>query len=115
MRRAPMYELRPEHTLRAAGVAIGGGIGMGLVWGFIGAAFSYGLFLIMVGIGLGYAFTRMMDAATRGKRGPAIIAFAVGGIAIAWGMQFLFVPVAIAQVQLIAAAIGAAFAYYNLR
>jgi hypothetical protein len=115
MRRAPMYEVSAEHTLRAAGVAIGGGIGMGLIWGFIGAAFSMGFFLIMVGIALGYAFTRMMDWATRGKRGPTIIAFAIGGIVIAWGMQFVFVPAAIAQMQIIAAAIAAAVAYYNLR
>lgn len=115
MRRAPMYDVKAQHTLRAAGVALGGGIGMGLIWGFIGAAFSFGFFLIMVGVGLGFAFTRMMDAATRGKRGPVIIAFAIGGIAIAWGMQFVFVPTEIAQMQAIAAAIGAAVAYYNLR
>lgn len=110
-----MYELKTEHALRAAGVSVAGGIVMGLIWGFIGVAFSFGFFLIMVGVALGYAFTRMMDAATRGKRGPVIIAFAIGGIAIAWGMQFLFVPTQVAQTQLVAAGIGAFFAYYNLR
>ncbi len=115
MRRAPMYDVSAGHTLRAAGVAIGGGIGMGLVWGFFGVAFSFGFFLILVGVGLGFAFTKMMDAATRGKRGPVIIAFAIGGIAIAWLMQFAFVPPGIAQMQLIAALIASAVAYYNLR
>ena len=115
MRRAPMYDVKAEHTLRAAGVALAGGIGMGLVWGFIGVAFSFGFFLIMVGVALGFAFTRMMDWATRGKRGPVIIAFAVGGILIAWGMQFLFVPDGIAQMQIVAAGVGIAVAYYNLR
>lgn len=115
MRRAPMYDVKAEHTLRAAGVALAGGVGMGLVWGFIGAAFSVGFFLIMVGVGLGFAFTRMMDWATRGKRGPVIITFAIGGIMIAWLMQFMFVPSGIAQMQVIAAGVGAVVAYYNLR
>jgi hypothetical protein len=115
MRRAPMYEVRASHLVRAGGAALVGGIAMGLIWGFIGAAFSFGFFLIFLGAGLGYAFTRMMEFATRGKRGPLIIGFAIAGIAIAWGMQFLFVPAPIARMQIVAAGIAAYMAYMNLR
>lgn len=113
--RAPMYNVSGVHIAKAAGVAIGGGVLMGFIWGFIGIAISYGFFLIFIGAGLGYAFTRMMEWATRGKRGPVIIAFAIGGILIAWGMLFLFVPVGVAQIQLVAVAVGSYLAYQSLK
>src|SRR5690606_34287061 len=75
--RAHMYNISGVHIAKAAGVAVGGGMLMGLAWGFIGIAISYGFFLIFSGAGLGYAFTRMMEWATHGKRGPVIIAFAI--------------------------------------
>jgi len=115
LRRAPMYEIGGKHIARAAVASLIGGIAMGLVWGFIGAAFSFGFFLIFLGAGLGYAFTRMMEFATRGKRGPVIIGFAVAGILIAWGMQFLFVPAGLARIQIVAAGVAIYMAYANLK
>ena len=113
--RAPMYLLSFEHVLRALGVSIAGGIGMGIIWGTVGRIFSYGFFLIFVGALLGYGFARMMEFATRGKRGPVIIGFAVAGVLIAWGMQFGFVDRATAQYELIAVAVAAYFIYQELR
>lgn len=110
-----MYELHGAHIAKAAIAAILGGVAMGLIWGFIGAAFSFGFFLIFLGAGLGYAFTRMMEFATRGKRGPVIIGFAVAGILIAWGMQFLFVPMEVARIQVVAVGVAIYMAYANLR
>lgn len=110
-----MYNVGAVDMARAMGVALVGGIAMGVLWGTIGVWFSFGIFVILVGIALGYAFTRMMDLATRGKRGPAIVALAIGGILIAWGMQFLFVPAELARFELLAVGVGAYFAYQNLR
>lgn len=113
--RAPMYNVGAPDLAKAFGVAVVGGIAMGVLWGTIGVWFSYGFFLIFVGVGLGWAFTKMMEFATRGKRGPLIIAFAIGGIVVAWAMQFLFVPAPLARLELLAVAIGAYWAYQNLR
>lgn len=113
--RAPMYIVSSPDILKALGVALIGGIVMGLLWGTIGAAFSRGFFLIFVGAGLGYAFTKMMEFATRGKRGPVIVSFAIGGILVAWAMQIFFVPFFIVQIELLAVGVGAYLAYQNLR
>jgi hypothetical protein len=110
-----MYMLSFEHVLRALGVSLAGGIGMGLIWGTVGRVFSYGFFLIFVGALLGYGFARMMEFATRGKRGPVIIGFAIAGVLIAWAMQFGFVDRTTAQYELIAVAVAAYFVYQELR
>jgi hypothetical protein len=57
----------------------------------------------------------MMEFATRGKRGPIVIGFALLGILIAWGMQFAFVDATTAQFELIAVAVATYFAYQQLR
>jgi hypothetical protein len=110
-----MYILEFQHILGALGVAVGGGIGMGIIWGTVGRVFSFGFFLIFVGAGLGWGFTKMMEFATRGKRGPIVIGFALLGILIAWGMQFAFVDATTAQFELIAVAVATYFAYQQLR
>jgi hypothetical protein len=110
-----MYTIGSIDLVKAMGVAIVGGIGMGIVWATVGIAFSYGFFLIFVGAALGWAFTKMMDFGTRGKRGPLIVAFAIGGILIAWGMQWLFVEPFVARLELLAVAVGAYFCYQSLR
>ncbi len=115
LRRAPMYVVQSRDLLAAAGVALVGGVIMGFIWATVGVWFSYGFFLLFLGAGLGYAFTKMLDWATKGKRGPAIIACAIGGILIAWGMQWLFVPVEIARIELLAVGVGIYLAYQNLR
>lgn len=115
MMRAPMYTLGAGHVARAVGAALVGGIVMGLIWGTVGAAFSYGFFLIFLGAGLGWAFTKMMDFATRGKRGPVVVGAAIGGILTAWGMQWWFVPAAVVQIELLAVGVGAYLVYQNLR
>jgi hypothetical protein len=110
-----MYVVKSRDMMAAAGVAVVGGVVMGAIWATVGVWFSYGFFLLFVGAGLGYAFTRMLDWATKGKRGPVIVAFAIGGILIAWGMQWLFVPVEIARIELLAVGVGAYLSYQNLK
>jgi hypothetical protein len=113
--RAPMYNVGSIDIVKALGVAIVGGIGMGFIWGFFGWWLSTGFFLIFIGAGLGWAFTKMMEFATRGKRGPLIVSFAILGIVIAWGMQIFFVPAFVFRIELLAVGVGAYWAYQSLR
>jgi hypothetical protein len=92
-----------------------GGIVMGLIWGFVLRPFTFGYLSIFIGAGLGYAFTRALDFATRRKRGPAVVGFAVAGITIAWAMQFLFLPAQFVMYGLVAVGVGVYFAYQQLR
>ncbi|MDZ7728538.1 MAG: hypothetical protein U5Q44_10310 [Dehalococcoidia bacterium] len=115
MRKAPMYTLGVQHILRAVGTALIGGAVMGIAWGLVGSAFSFGFLLLLVGVALGWAFTKMMEFGTGYKRGPIVVACAVGGLLMAWGMQFLFMPAGLAQVQLVAVAVACYWVYSNLR
>jgi len=113
--RSPVYTMTNATMARAAVAAIVGGVVMGLIWAVVLQPFSYGFLSIFLGAGLGYAFTRMMEFATGRKRGPAVVGFAIGGIAIAWGMQLLFLPFEIALYGLVAVGVACYFAYQNLR
>ena len=113
--KSPIYTLTGLHVLRAAAASVIGGVIMGLIWGFVLLPFSVGFFSIFIGAGLGYVFTRVLELATNRRRGPVVVAFAVGGILIAWGMQFLFVEPRVAMYSLVAVGVGVYFAYQNLR
>ncbi len=114
--RSPVYTLSNTDTAKAAGAAIVGGVVMGLIWGFVLLPFSFGFLSIFVGAGLGWAFTKLMEAVTRRKRGPVVVGLAIAGIAIAWGMQPLFfVPIGVAMYGLVAAGVACYFAYQSLR
>jgi DnaJ domain len=112
---SPIYTLSAMHIVRAGSAALIGGVVMGLIWGFILLPFSVGFFSIFLGAGLGYVFTRAMEFATGRKRGPVVVAFAIGGILIAWSMQFLFVPPRVALYGIVAVGVAIYFAYQNLR
>ncbi len=114
--KSPVYTLTPTTLVRAGVAALIGGVAMGLIWRLILLPFTVGLFSIFIGAGLGYGFTRMMEFATRRKRGPGVVALAMGGIALAWAMQpLLGVPFEFARYGLVAVGIGMYLAYQNLR
>lgn len=113
--RSPVYSLSRAQVVRAAAASLIGGVVMGLIWGLVLLPFSVGFFSIFLGAGLGYVFTRALDFATNRKRGPIVVSFAVCGILIAWGIQFMFVDPRIAMYGLVAAGVGIYFAYQNLR
>lgn len=114
----PVYTLNSVQMVRAGAAAVIGGLVMGLIWGFILLPFTFSggiIFVILLGAGLGYAFTRVMEFATGGKRGPVVVAFAVGGMLIAWSVLILFVGFAFAVPALVAVGAGWYFAYQNLK
>ncbi len=115
--KSPIYTLSASTLLAALGVALIGGVAMGLVWGFatrnvVGLG---GIFSFFVGAGLGWAFTRMMDLATRRKRGPVILGCAIGGIGVAWLVQYVLVYEQILVGGLIALGVGIYWCYQQLR
>ncbi len=112
--RAPIYVLSAGHLLRAGTAAVLGGVAMGVLWALILLPFTVGFFSIFIGAGLGYVFTRLLELATGGKRGPAMVAFAAAGIAIAWGLHLAFTDLRFALWGLVAAGFGVYFAYQNL-
>lgn len=113
--RSPIYTLDGTAMARAAVASLVGGVVMGLIWGLVLLPFTFGFLSIFLGAGLGYAFTRALEFATGRKRGPVVVSFAIAGIAVAWGMTLLFIPLQVALYGLVAAGIAAYFAYLNLR
>lgn len=113
--RSPVYVLSGGGMARAAIAAIVGGVVMGLIWGLVLLPFTYGFLSIFLGAGLGYVFTRTLEYATGHKRGPAVVAFAIAGIGVAWGMTLLFVELRFALYGLVAAGIAAYLAYQELK
>ena len=57
----------------------------------------------------------LLAVVRRLKRGPIVVALAIAGIAIAWGMQFLVFDPRIAWSGVLAVGVGAYLAYQNLR
>lgn len=118
--RSPVYTVTGASLARAIGAAVVGGTAMGLIWGFasqniVGVAYG-GIFMsLILGVGLGYAFTRIMEFATSRKRGPIVVGCAMGGIALATGIQVLMVGGTVFVGSIIAAGVGLYFAYQNLR
>jgi hypothetical protein len=120
MSKSPVYTVQGAALARAIAAAVIGGVAMGLIWGFasqrvIGLAYGIGLATIFLGIGLGYAFSRIMEFATNRKRGPVIVSCAMGGILLATSIQVLMVGGNIFVGSILAAGIGLYFAYQNLR
>lgn len=113
--KSPVYTLSGGHVARAAGAALVGGVVMGLIWGFVLLPFTFSYLSILIGAVLGYGFTRVMELATGRKRGPFVVAFAIGGIVLAWAMLPFFVPLRVALYGLVAVGVGAYMAYQNLR
>lgn len=88
LRRPVMYELSTAHYLRAAGAAAGVGVVVGVIGGLVlppdARVPLFGLFLaLFAGSGIGSVMAEAITRATRGKRGSAVQAIALGGIVVA--------------------------------
>lgn len=115
VQRSPIYVVSPKALARSIPAAVGGGFIMGLIWGAVLWRFNFGLLSILLGIGLGWAFTRILEFTSGRKRGPVMIGLAVAGIGIAWATTLLFVPFDFALYGLVSVAVGIYFSYQNLR
>jgi hypothetical protein len=113
--KSPVYTLKAPQLLYAALASVGGGVAMGLVWAFVLRPFTNGFLSIFLGMGLAYVFTRLLEFATRRKRGPVVVGFAIAGIVIAWSFQILFFGLGFALGGLVAVGFGTYVAYQNLR
>lgn len=119
--KSPVYTVKGQYLVRAIAAAVVGGVVMGLIWGFAslavpGLAFG-GIFVsLILGAALGFGFTRIMELAVNRKRGPVIVACAMGGIGLATLVQILIAGGGIyIGGSVIAAAAGLYFAYQNLK
>lgn len=118
--KSPIYTVSGQYLARAIAAGVIGGVAMGLIWGFASRAVPGiavgGIFVsLILGAGLGFGFTRIMELAVNRKRGPVIVACAMGGIIVATGIQMLFVGGTLFVGSILAAAAGLYFAYQNLR
>lgn len=117
--RAPVYTHTGTHYLRAMAAALFGGIGMGVIWALILRLFTVGFFSLLVGVALGYVFTKLVELATGGKRGPLMAIFAIAGIGIAWSLMSIITALVLDDLRfalwgLVAAGIGVWFAWRNI-
>jgi hypothetical protein len=113
--KSPIYTLNRSQYARAAIASLVGGAVMGAVWALVLLPFSFGFFgALLVGVALGWVFTKLLDFATGHRRGNAVVVFASAGILIAWGILVATVGIGVALPALIAVAIGVYFAYQNL-
>lgn len=118
--KSPIYTVKGQYLARAIGAAVIGGLAMGLIWGFATAnipGLAYGgIFIsLILGAGLGFGFTRIMEFSVNRKRGPVVVSCAMGGIILATGIQMLFVGGTLFVGSILAAAAGLYFAYQNLK
>lgn len=114
LRRPPMYELRLTDYLRAAGVALGLGLALGVIGAFLLPVGVRGfLFLTLAvfgGSALGGLVAEVLQRATRYKRGPAMQASAAATLVLAdatrlflaGGFELVLIDVAAAVLVVIA-------------
>lgn len=117
--KSPIYTVQGQYLARAIAAGGIGGLAMGLIWGLAsatvaGIAFGGPIVALLLGAGLGFGFTRIMELAVNRKRGPVIVGCAAGGIVLATVIQSAVLGF-ISLWVIVAAAAGLYFAYQNLK
>jgi len=124
LRRPVMYQLNASHYLRAGGVSLALGVGMGVVGAIFLPPGAFGFFFIFIavllGTGIGSVYAQAITRVTRGKRGTPIQLIAIAGIAVLLVTRFALSGLEFSQVSVdlvgpIAGAIAASVAWQRLR
>jgi hypothetical protein len=123
--RLPTFNVTPEYFARgmvAAGVS---GAIVGVIWAVLTGGAGLGLFFaIFLGLGVGWAVSESVSRATNGKRGLGLQICAILGVAMAYLVMENLTPGGIipqgrrgllGEGELIAALVGAAFAFSRLK
>ncbi len=87
VRRLPTVDVKPVFLARGVAAAIGGGAIVGGVWGYViqgQRAGYFGIFLIFIAMGVGWAIGESVSVATNRKRATALQACAVLGVFLAY-------------------------------
>jgi hypothetical protein len=77
-------DVSPVFLLRGLAAALGGGVAVGAAWGYALGGGFFGLFIIFVAFGVGWAIGELISIATNRKRGTALQACAVLGVIVAY-------------------------------
>jgi hypothetical protein len=84
--RLPTVDVQPIYVLRGLGGALAAGLAVGAAWGYaFGELRRVGfLFLFVIALGIGWAISESVSLATNRRRGVALGACAVIGVALAY-------------------------------
>ena len=122
--RVPTLNVTPAFFARGMAAAIGSGVVVGGLWAlFTGGVGGFGLFSILIGLGVGWAVSESVSRATNLKRGLGLQLCAVLGVLLAYLVMENLTPGGIIprrggllfQGDLIAALVGMAFAASRLK
>jgi hypothetical protein len=88
VRRLPTVDIKPTFIARGAAAAVAAGIAVGGFWGYAleggRGGFGLGFFLIFLALGIGWALSESVSAATNRKRGYVLQLTAVLGVILAY-------------------------------
>ncbi|MFN8533742.1 MAG: hypothetical protein U0556_09360 [Dehalococcoidia bacterium] len=109
MRKLPTYDVGGSMYLRAVLAGLGLGLGFGILWGL---AWIFGLragfFTLWIVIFLGYGVGELIARSVNRKRGPGLMAVAVGSMVLVFLVSRLL-PVLLTVLTASGAAISSAF------
>lgn len=121
--RLPTFNVTPVFFARGMAAAIASGVVVGVVWALLTGGAGFGFFSILIGLGVGWAVSESVSRGANGKRGLGLQICAVLGVLLAYLVMENLTPGGIIprrggllfQGDLIAALVGAAFAFSRLR
>jgi hypothetical protein len=92
LKRLPTYEISLRHYLIAVGVGIGVAAVAGFIWALIWRAVPFLFLSLLIAAGIGYAIGELISLATNRKRGTGLQTIAGISVAACFAVYYLFVP-----------------------
>jgi hypothetical protein len=99
VKRTPIYDVSPTHYARALGAGLGVAIVGGFIWAFVGG-FAF-MFSFLIALGLGYAVGEAISTVVNRKRGLGLQVIAGVSVLVAFVVRSL-VPTLLAAPQVAA-------------